>query len=105
MYSDVQWRMATIGVTELRANLRDVLERVKRGEDVIVTQNDEPVAAMLHPSKVRLRVRTANTEAADALLERLAEARREQPERGRGISLERAESMVEELRSDRDSWR
>ena len=96
--------MSTIGVTELRANLRDVIERVKRGEEVIVTQNDEPVAALLHPSKVRLRARTPHTEAADALLDRLAEARRTQPDRGEGLHPEQVENRLDELRSERDSW-
>lgn len=97
--------MATIGVTELRANLRDVLDRVKRGEEVIVTQNDEAVAALMHPSKLRMRVRTPNTEAADALLERLREAVRDRPDRGVGLTSERAEAMAADLRSERDRWR
>lgn len=97
--------MATIGVTELRANLRDVLDRVKRGEEVIVTQNDEAVAALLHPSKLRMRLRTPNTEAADALLERLREAVRDRPDRGVGLTSERAEAMAADLRSERDRWR
>jgi hypothetical protein len=69
------------------------------------TEIDEAVAALLHPSKVRLRIRTANTEAADALVEQLAAASRERPDRGTGLSPERAESMVAELRSERDSWK
>lgn len=97
--------MATIGVTELRANLRDVLDRVKRGEEVIVTQNDEVVAAMLHPSKLRMRIRTPNTEAADALLERLRAASRTGGERGDGMTPERTESMIRDLSGERDSWR
>lgn len=96
--------MAKIGVTELRANLRDVLDRVKRGEEVIVTQNDEAVAAMVHPSKLRLRIRTQNTEAADALLEQLRQAARTRSDRGEGLTPERAEARIAELRSERDSW-
>lgn len=96
--------MSTIGVTELRANLRDVIDRVKRGEEVIVTLNDEPVAAMLHPSKLRRRIRTPNTDSAETLLEWLADARRAPPDRGEGLTTEEAESRIEEIRSERDSW-
>lgn len=96
--------MATIGVTELRANLRDVLDRVKRGEEVIVTQNDEVVAAMLHPTKLRSRIRTRHTEAADALVEQLHQASRTRPDRGEGLSPEGADARIAELRSERDSW-
>lgn len=104
MYGDVQWRMATIGVTELRSNLKDVLARVKRGEEIIVTQNDEAVAALLHPSKLRVRARTVNTDTADALLAELAQASRRELDRGEGISPERAEEMVAEVQSERDAW-
>ncbi len=63
--------MTIVSVSELRANLRRVLERVKRGEEVRLTQNGEVVAAVLHPDKLKWRAKTANTLAAERLLEEL----------------------------------
>lgn len=96
--------MTIIGVTELRAQLKGVLERVKQGEEFTITQNDQAVASLLHPSKLHLRVKTPNTVAAEELLASLAQARHDRPERGEGISPARAEALVEELRVERDSW-
>jgi prevent-host-death family protein len=40
----------TVGVRELRENLRAYLDRVKAGEDVIVTERGKPVARLVAPS-------------------------------------------------------
>ncbi|CAN5900823.1 hypothetical protein BH24DEI2_BH24DEI2_22360 [soil metagenome] len=104
LYGAVHLGMTTIGVTELRAQLKGVLERVKQGEAFTITQNDEAVAALLHPSKLPPRVSTPSTVAAEELMTALAQARHDRLERGEGISRTRAETMVEELRAERDSW-
>lgn len=96
--------MGTVGVSELRTHLRAVLERVKRGEEVEITQHGEVVATLLHPSRLRQRVRTPRTKAADALLAQLEHARREPADRGVGISRERADARVADLRLERDAW-
>ncbi|MDT3681348.1 MAG: type II toxin-antitoxin system prevent-host-death family antitoxin [Truepera sp.] len=96
--------MTTIGVTELRAQLKGVLERVKQGEEFTITQNDRVVAALVHPSRLELRITTPSTAAAEELVAALAHARQDLPERGQGIEPARAEAMVEELRAERDSW-
>jgi len=81
--------------------MREALERVKQGEEIEITQNGEVVAVWLHPEKVRRRIRTPNTVAAQKLLEDL-ERGRENPERGEGLSAERAEALVRALRAERD---
>lgn len=40
----------TVGVRELRENLRAFLDRVKAGEDVIVTERGKPVARLVAPT-------------------------------------------------------
>lgn len=87
-------------VTELQQDLQTILDRVKQGEDVIVKENDEAIAVLVHPAKVGSRTRSSNTETADALFERLGEMGPAKPGGGAGFRHERAEEMIEELRSD-----
>lgn len=96
--------MTTITVSEARARLREVLERVKRGEEVHITQNGEVVAALIRPSQWRPRVRTPAIIAAEKLGEELDRARanpvplNQLPE----LSAERAEELVRSIRAGRD---
>ena len=108
LYNQVQSRtikdMATISVSELRSKMKDVVERVKCEEEIEITQNGEVVAVMLHPSRLRQRVRTPSTVAADKLLRDFMEMQRNPPDFGEGISPERAEEMVRDIRAERDGW-
>jgi prevent-host-death family protein len=46
----------TVGVRELRENLKDYLERAKTGEEVVITERGKPVARLIgQPSKVDQR--------------------------------------------------
>jgi prevent-host-death family protein len=63
--------MITMTVTEARARMREVLEHVKEGFDVELSQNGQVIAVIVHPSKLHSRVRTTNTVAAGVLLENL----------------------------------
>lgn len=82
--------------------MREALERVKRGEEIQLTQNGEVVAVWLHPSKLRQRVRTPHTLAAERLREQLEQDRRNPPQRGDGITAERAEEMIRDVRAERE---
>lgn len=85
--------------------MKDVIERVKRGEEIEITQNGEVVAAMLHPSKLKVRIRTPNTVAAEKLMAEMRRMKDEPlPEFGEGMSLERAEEMIQKIRAERDAW-
>ena len=95
--------MTSISVSELRTNLKTVLERVKRGEEVRLTQNGEVVAAVLHPDKLRWRAKTPNTLAAERLSEELDAPLEPLPE----PSLSQAEGdvLVAEVREARGRGR
>ena len=43
----------TIGVRELRNNLRAVLSRVKQGEEVVVSERGRPIARITSPDRSR----------------------------------------------------
>ena len=87
-------------VTEARARLREALERVKAGEEVELSQNGQVIAVLVHPDKLRPRVRTANTIAAEALLLSLEQARNQRVTAS--LSAEAAQDLVSEVRRQRD---
>ena len=93
--------MTTLTVSQLRANLKTVLESVKRGEAVQVTQNGEVVAAVLHPDALRWRVKTSNTVAAEQLLHSFDAPLTPLPEPS--LSLAEGDALVTELRKARDA--
>ncbi len=64
---------ATVGIAELRRNLSAYLERVARGERLIVTDRNRPVAELGPPP------------ATGAALDRLIAAGRVSPPRRRGL--------------------
>ena len=99
--------MATMTVSEARARMREALERVKRGEELEITQNGEVVAVWLHPSKLRYRVRTPAVQLSVQLAEELRAARRSpfkletEPTKSEN-ALDEAEAHIREIRADRD---
>lgn len=47
--------MATLNVTDARANLPALLDRVDQGEEVTITRHGRPVAVLVAPSALRVR--------------------------------------------------
>jgi len=95
--------MATMSVSEARAALPAVLDRVLAGEEVTITRHGHDVAVLVRPDA--LRVRRADRSLADA--ERL----RDLLERGRGtrlvdapaVSVERAEQLTADVAGSRSA--
>ena len=91
-----------MNVSEARSSMRETLQRVKDGEEIELTQNGEVVAVWIHPSKLRTRIRTENTIAAEKLLASLnSPAAQDLPEPV--LSAEEADKWVGEIRHDRDA--
>ncbi|MEX2238542.1 MAG: type II toxin-antitoxin system Phd/YefM family antitoxin [Dehalococcoidia bacterium] len=98
--------MATVSISAVRANLRSLVQRVQAGEEITLTQHGAPVAVLVRPDRLSMRPEAAAL-LADAR-ERMAriEALRGKRKRlglGPGISSERAEQYVRELREERDA--
>jgi antitoxin (DNA-binding transcriptional repressor) of toxin-antitoxin stability system len=95
--------MSTMSVTEARAALPELLDRVLAGEEVTITRHGQAVAVVIRPDAVR--VRRADRALADA--ERL----RNLIDHGRGVqlsdapavSVERAEELVAEVAANRSA--
>lgn len=97
--------MTVVSVSEARASLAEILQRVEAGEEVTITRHDKPVAVVLAPQHVRAR-RAAVAEIAARAdeLHRDLEAARHEPLPARGtLSRELGEQWLRELRTERDA--
>jgi antitoxin (DNA-binding transcriptional repressor) of toxin-antitoxin stability system len=96
--------MAVMTVSEARAALPEVLNRVADGEEVTITRHGRAVAVIIRPDIVwsRSRAEVVLNEAAQmhSLLESLAD---EDLDVGVGISEQYAEELIASIRTGRDS--
>ncbi|MCA1682076.1 MAG: type II toxin-antitoxin system Phd/YefM family antitoxin [Actinobacteria bacterium] len=95
--------MAELQVSEARATLPQVLDRVERGEEVTITRYGRAVAVLVRPDVLRVR----RARGASAGVERVADVvrsgRRSRIPAGGGLGADRAEELVAEIRADRDA--
>lgn len=94
--------MTVMTVSEARAALPEVLNRVADGEEITITRHGRPVAVIVRPDVLWSRSH-ANSLLDDA--ERLNEMLREAAKRPLspgGISADYAEELVAEIREARD---
>jgi prevent-host-death family protein len=97
--------MTNLTVTEARATLPWVLDRVQEGEEVTITRHGQPVAVVVRPDSLRSRRADASLAKAAEVRRLLEEARHSPLSLDTGLSIERADELVAELRADRDSSR
>jgi prevent-host-death family protein len=95
--------MATMTVSEARAALPQVLDRVAEGEEITITRHGRPVAVVVRPDIMWSRRARSALEEAERLHELLAEAAARPLPEGAGLTVEYAEELVREIRADRDA--
>jgi prevent-host-death family protein len=88
-------------VSETRARLPEILDRIERGEEITITRHGRPAAVLLRPDTVRVR-RAESTMDRAREIGRLLEEARQQPLGEPTMSVERAEELVAEIRANRD---
>lgn len=95
--------MTSMSVSEARAALPELLNRVEDGEEVIITRHGRPVAVLVRLDA--LRVRRAETALDDAarIHALLAEAAAAPLPEGTGLTEQRAEELIAEIRASRDA--
>jgi prevent-host-death family protein len=93
--------MLIYNVTDARANLPGILDRVAAGEEVTVTRHGQPVAVIVRPDTLRPR-RAAQTLADSEQLGQLLVDMKDQPRPDGSLSNDRAEQLVAAVRADRD---
>lgn len=86
-------------VSEARAALPEVLDRVRDGDEVTITRYGTPVAVVVRPDALRVRRGEAAFREADRIGGLLDAAARE-PLRT-GLTEERAEQLIAEIREGR----
>jgi antitoxin (DNA-binding transcriptional repressor) of toxin-antitoxin stability system len=93
--------MTQLSVSEARAILPEVLDRVERGEEITITRHGRPVAVLLRPDAVRARRAEQVIGQAREVAE-LVSAARGRPLPEATVSAERAQQWVEAVHADRD---
>ncbi len=93
--------MATATISEARAKLPELLNRVHDGEEITITRHGRAVAVLISPAV--LRTRRAASELADAerVHELLAIARSTDLPLSGGLTEKRADELVAEMRAGR----
>ena len=94
--------MATMSVSEARAALPEILDRVRAGEEITITRHGEPVAVVVRPDALRTRRADTALAAAQQVDDLLARGRsRPLPSRP-ALTTKRAEAILSDVRASRD---
>ncbi|HEY6424622.1 MAG TPA: type II toxin-antitoxin system prevent-host-death family antitoxin [Pseudonocardiaceae bacterium] len=93
--------MFQLSVSEVRATLPEVLDRVADGEEITITRHGRPVAVVVRPDALRTRRGEAVISQGRRVGDLLSTAGR-QPLGSDGVSAERADELVRAVRDSRD---
>ena len=95
-----------MSVSDLRANLKKAMDRAEAGEVIEITKDGKVAALLVHPSRLRSRVRTPAVIAAEKLHDELESIRaRPLDLSGPGINDEYGEELIKWIRAARDRRR
>jgi antitoxin (DNA-binding transcriptional repressor) of toxin-antitoxin stability system len=95
--------MASITVSEARAALPELLSRVDGGEEITITRHGRPVAVLVRPDVLRSRRAGAALDDAERIHELLTHAAAADLPEGSGLTAQRAEALIAEIRAGRDT--
>jgi len=90
-------------VSEARAALPELLDRVLAGEEVTITRHGRRVAVVVRPDTLRVRRADRALEIAAKVRDALVAGRTSGLPPGGGLSESRAEELVAEVRASRDA--
>jgi antitoxin (DNA-binding transcriptional repressor) of toxin-antitoxin stability system len=92
---------SSMTVSEARAALPDLVERVQAGDEVTLTRHGVPVAVVVRPDALNVRRANAAVAAAANVRELLDRGRRTSLSAVPTLGADRAEAMVAEIRDGR----
>jgi antitoxin (DNA-binding transcriptional repressor) of toxin-antitoxin stability system len=95
--------MASMTVSEARAALPEIIERVLDGEEVTLTRHGRPVAVVVRPDLLRVRRTGGALDAASRVHDLLDRARGVPLPDQEGLSAARADELVAEVRAGRSA--
>lgn len=93
----------TMTVSEARAALPAILDRVLAGEEVTLTRHGQPVAVIVRPDTLRARRADEALATAERLRDVLAQGRARRLRRRPTLSEDRAAALVADVRAARSS--
>ena len=88
-------------VSEARAVLPSLLDRVEGGEEITITRHGRPVAVLVRPDVLRRR-RTVDLQQHVDRIEVLLERARQTPARAASLTAARADELVATVRGERE---
>lgn len=89
--------------TEARAALPALLDRVRDGDEVVITRHGQPVAVVVRPDALRARRAGAELAVADRVRDTLAAGRATALSSAGELSEARADELATDVRAARDS--
>jgi prevent-host-death family protein len=93
--------MSTMTVSEARATITEVVDRVIAGEEITLTRHGKPVAVVVRPDSLRVRRADDALAAAERVREVIERARSEPLGARPALSAKRADALVADLRAAR----
>jgi prevent-host-death family protein len=93
--------VSAMTVSEARAALHELLERVAVGEEVTITRHGQPVAVVVRPDALRTRRADEALASAASVRDLLAAGRRSSLPAAGGLSAARADELVAAVRAGR----
>ncbi|MBA2764190.1 MAG: type II toxin-antitoxin system prevent-host-death family antitoxin [Thermoleophilaceae bacterium] len=95
--------MSTMSVSEARAALPEILDRVVAGEEVTITRHGRAVAIIVRPDAIRARRADRALADAERLRELLERARSAPLSDAAAVSVERAEELLNHVAASRSA--
>jgi antitoxin (DNA-binding transcriptional repressor) of toxin-antitoxin stability system len=95
--------MTTMTVSEARSALPQLLDRVEAGEEITITRHGHAVATVVRPDALVSRRADRAYAAADRIRQLLAKGRATDLAEAPGLTAERAEELVAEMRASREA--
>jgi antitoxin (DNA-binding transcriptional repressor) of toxin-antitoxin stability system len=95
--------MTSMSASEARAALPELLTRVEDGEEITITRHGRPVAVLVRPDALRVRHADVVLDQATQIHNLLAEAAAAPLPEGSGLTEQRAEELIAEIRAGRDA--
>jgi prevent-host-death family protein len=91
----------TMSISEARAVLPEILDRVQAGEEVTITRHGKPAAVVVRPDTLRARRADEAMAVADRLREILREGRARPLSTKPTVGTARADELVADMRASR----
>jgi antitoxin (DNA-binding transcriptional repressor) of toxin-antitoxin stability system len=95
--------MSTLTISEARAALPELLGRVEDGEEITITRHGRAVAVMVRPDVLRARRAGRVLADADEIHQLLSSARSRPLTDAGGLTAERADELIADVRTGRQA--